>query len=315
MPEEKYTALLIVNPNSRMGGETDMQEGIKLLEDSGQLNLIQVTSDSPETTTRLIDQYHKQVQLVIIGGGDGTISSAAGALYRHKLAFAILPLGTANDLARSLGMSNDLNAAFNNILENKRHRVNLGVVNEHYFFNVANIGLGVGVTHELTPEIKKKWGVFSYLKAVLAAFRSNRWFRANINIDGEAHRLRSIHIGIGNGRYYGGGNVIDETSTIDDGLLCLYSLPPLKFWELLTLAPLLRLGKQRQSQRTFCAKGRKIKITTSSVREIHADGEPVGKTPALFEVIPEALSVIRPEPEPLPESSNENFANQELMPS
>lgn len=294
MTTTKTTALLIINPRSRMGGEADIAEGIALLEDAG-FALIQVESTSAEETGQLIDQYHAQVQLVIIGGGDGTISSAAAALYRHKLAFAILPLGTANDLARSLDMSNDLLAAFHNIRDNKRHRVNLGIVNGHYFFNAANIGLGVQVTRELTPEVKKKWGVLSYLKAVFAAFKHHRKFRATIIVDGRNHRVSSIQLAVGNGRYYGGGNVIDENSTIDDGLLQLYSLPPLKLWELLTLAPLLRNGKHSQAKRTFCASGRRIEVRTTKVRSIHADGEPVGSTPAIFEVIPKALEAIRPE--------------------
>src|SRR5690606_41770012 len=116
----------------------------------------------------------------------------------------------------------------------------------------------------------------------------------NISIDSKPHRLRSIQLAVGNGRYYGGGNVIDENSTIHDGLLCLYSLPPLTLWELLTLAPLLRRGKQHLSNRVFCASGRPLEIKTSSPREIHADGEPVCKTPAVFKVIPEALEVILP---------------------
>lgn len=297
MSKKKRTALLIVNPNSRMGAEADMQEGIELLKRSG-MDLIQVTSHSARETAELVGQYHAEIDLVILGGGDGTISAAAEALYRHQLSFAVLPLGTANDLARSLGMSHDLLPAFDNIIENQRQRVNLGVVNGNYFLNVANIGLGVHVTHELTAEIKKKWGVFSYLKAVFSGFMSNRSFRARIVVDGQEHHLRSIHIGVGNGRYYGGGNVIEETSTIYDGLLCLYSLPPLKLWELMLLAPLLRSGRQRQYKRTFCAKGRRIEIHCSRIRDIHADGEPAGKTPAQFEVIPGALEVICPEPQP-----------------
>lgn len=294
MSEMQTSALLILNPNSRMGGEADIQEGIDLLEQAG-FKVIKVESDSPEKTARLIDQHQQQVQLIIIGGGDGTISSAAPSLYQHQITFAILPLGTANDLARSLGMTNNLLDAFHNIINNKPRRINLGVVNEHYFFNVANIGLGVQVTHELTPEVKKKWGVLSYLKAVFVAFKNNRKFRVSVMIDGEPHRLNSIHLAIGNGRYYGGGNVIDEASTIGDGQLYLYSLPPLKLWKLLALAPLLRTGKQRNSSRAFVARGQRIEISTTSPKEIHADGEPVCKTPATFKVIPEALSVICPE--------------------
>lgn len=290
------TALMIVNPNSRSGSDTDMQEGIALLEAAG-IQLINTTSNSAEQTRRLIVEHCRAIDLVILGGGDGTISSAAPALYQHQLPFAILPLGTANDLARSLGMSGNLLEAFQLIVKNHRSRMNLGVVNGHYFFNAANIGLGVRVTHELTPEIKKQWGVFSYLAAVFAALKKNRKFRATIRVDDKPYTVSSIQLAVGNGRYYGGGNVIDEYSTIDDGKLCLYSVPPLTPWELLTLAPLLRNGKQRLTDKIFTASGQRIEIKTSRLREIHADGEPVSITPALFEVIPEALEVIRPQPD------------------
>lgn len=286
--------LLIINPQSRYGGEADINAGIDLLKSAG-FQLTQVESKSAKNTAELIDKYSSKIDLVIIGGGDGSISSAAESLYRHQLPFAILPLGTANDLARSLGMTNDVMDAFNNIAANNRRKINLGVVNGRYFFNAAHIGLGVDVTHELTPELKKQWGVFSYLKAVFAAFKSNRSFRVSITVDGNPRRLRSIQLGIGNGRYYGGGNIIDDNSTIQDGQLCLYNLPPLSFWKLLILGPLLRAGKQRMVNQIFCTAGQRIEIKTSKPREIHADGEPVSTTPAIFEVIPEALEVILPD--------------------
>src|SRR5690349_1963946 len=103
----RIKALVIINPNSRMGAETDITEGLQLLEDAG-FELINVDSKSPADTSRLIDQYHKEIDLVIIGGGDGSINSAAASVYQHNLTLAILPLGTANDLARSLGLPNDL---------------------------------------------------------------------------------------------------------------------------------------------------------------------------------------------------------------
>lgn len=289
------TALLILNGNSRNGANADIQEGLQLLENAG-IHIIQKNSGSAKETTQLIQNYRDQIQLVILGGGDGTISSAATALYKHKLPFAILPLGTANDLARSLGISNNLPDAFQTILHNYRSKINLGVINGHYFLNAAHIGLGVTVTHELTPEVKKRWGVLSYLKAVFAAFKNNHSFHVTITVKGESHQMRSIQLAVGNGRYYGGGNVVDENSEIDDGLLCLYSLPPSTMWELLTSALLLRYGKHSQMQRTFTISGKHIEIKTKRPKEIHADGEPVCKTPAIFEVIPRALEVIRPSP-------------------
>lgn len=287
------TALLILNGKSRNGATADMQEGLQLL-NRANITIIQKNSGSAKETAQLIQDHCNRIQLVILGGGDGTISSAAGSLYKHNLPFAILPLGTANDLARSLGISNNIPDAFQAIANNYRIKINLGVINGHYFLNAAHIGLGVTVTHELTPEVKKKWGVLSYLKAVFAAFKNNHSFRVTITANGESHTMRSIQLAVGNGRYYGGGNVVDEKSEIDDGVLCLYSLPPSTLWELLTRAFLLRYGKHSQMQKTFTISGNRIEVRTKRAKEIHADGEPVCKTPAIFEVIPHALEVIRP---------------------
>ena len=291
------TALLILNGNSRNGADADIEEGLAALQNAD-ITVIQKSSTSAKETAQLIEEYRGKIQLVILGGGDGTISSAAPALYKHKITFAILPLGTANDLARSLGIPNNLPDAFQTIIDNYRGNINLGVINGHYFFNAAHIGLGVTVTHELTPEVKKKWGVFSYLKAVFSAFKHNNPFSVTILANNKTHKLRSIQLAVGNGRYYGGGNVIDEKSEIDDGQLCLYSLPPSTFWELLTRAHLLRHGRHREMEKTFTLFSQRIEIKTKRPKEIHADGEPVSKTPAVFEVIPEALEVIRPLPIP-----------------
>jgi diacylglycerol kinase (ATP) len=293
MRNVKSVALVLINPNSRMGSNAEIDDGLILLRQAG-FSLIEQISNSAEQTALLIERYKNEIDLVILGGGDGTISSAAEVLYRYNLAFAIIPLGTANDLARSLNIPNNVAGAFQLIASNQRSRIDLGVVNGHYFFNVAHIGLGVSVTRELTPEVKKRWGVLSYLKAVFSAFSRHKNFRVTVDVDGKIHHLYSIQLAIGNGRFYGGGNIIDENSQIDDGELCLYSLPPLSLWELLTFAPLLRLGMHRQIARAFTVSGRCIAIDTKSVKEIHADGEPVSHTPATFKVIPSALEVVRP---------------------
>jgi YegS/Rv2252/BmrU family lipid kinase len=284
-------ALLLINPHSRNGSNTDIQEGIDLLRNAGTRVEVKTIDDSA-TAAELIDSLHNDIQLVIIGGGDGTINSALPALYQYQLPFAILPLGTANDLARSLGIPPDIDAAFNIIYENNYRKINLGIVNDQFFLNAAHVGLGVKVTKELTPDLKKKWGVFSYLKAVFSAFKNNKKFLLTIKTANKHYQMKSIQLAVGNGRYYGGGNIIDEDSEIDDGLLRLYSLYPLTFWQLLTCAPLLRFGKHKQTRNTFTLSGKDIEITTLPPLEIHADGEYISKTPAVFKVIPEALEVI-----------------------
>lgn len=286
-------ALLLINPASRNGAEAELQQGISKLRQAG-IELVQIKSESAEHASDQIKQYAEEIDFVIIGGGDGTISSAAQCLHDLTMPFAILPLGTANDLARSLDIPNDLEQAFDIIIENQRRNIDLGCVNGHFFFNVANIGLGVHITYELTPEVKKTWGVFSYLKALLSALNDTESFIADLTIDGKRRKTRTIHLGVGNGRFYGGGNVIDECCTIDNGLLSFYSLKPQSFWELLTLAPLLRDGKQNQAKRIITARAKRIEVKTNTAQEIHADGEPVTHTPATFTIIPNALQVIAP---------------------
>lgn len=294
MPEK---ALLLINPHSRNGNDVNIQEGIELLRSAGTEVIIKKI-DRSTPATQFIEELHQEIQLVIIGGGDGTIHSALPGVYRFKLPFAILPMGTANDLARSLGIPPDIDEAFRFIYENNYRKINLGVVNGHYFFNAAHIGLGVKVTRELTPDLKKKWGVFSYLKAIFSAFSRNKTFRVILQSGSNTRSMKSIQLAVGNGRYYGGGNIIDEKSEIDDGQLYLYSIYPITFWQMLTCAPLLRFGKHQFTNKTLTLSNQKFYITTIPPLEIHADGEQISKTPAEFEVIPHALEVICPAIEP-----------------
>lgn len=286
-------ALLLINPDSRNGAEAELVDGLAKLAEAG-IELTHVQSLSADHACEEIRKHRDLVDFVILGGGDGTISSAAKCLYETGLTLAILPLGTANDLARSLDIPAELDQAFQIIIDNHRRTIDLGCVNGHLFFNAAHIGLGVDITYELTPEVKKTWGVLSYLKALLCAVARTKSFSVTLVADHKKIKTRSIELGIGNGRYYGGGNVIDEQCTIDNGLLSLYSLKPQSLWELLTLAPLLRDGKIDQMQRVVTVRAKRIEVHTNSRKEVHADGEPVTRTPATFKVIPGALQVIAP---------------------
>ncbi|MEX0741093.1 MAG: lipid kinase [Pseudohongiella sp.] len=287
-------ALLIVNPKSRQGAEAELDEGLKRLEAKG-MDVEYLVSHSAEESREAVKARKADIDLVIVGGGDGTISSMAGTLLECGLPLAILPLGTANDLARSLCIPDEIELAIEVIAANHRQRIDLGEVNGHYFFNVANMGLGVHVTEELTSEVKKRWGVFSYVRALIAAIMRHDQFHARLTVDGDKYRHRSMHLTVGNGRYYGGGNVINENARIDDGRLWLYSLRPLTSWEFLTLAPLLRSGQQNRDRRVFCAQAEEIEVSTGTrSMEIHADGEPVTQTPARFRILPKMLEVVAP---------------------
>lgn len=285
-------ALLIVNPKSRQGAEADLDAGVESLRRAGMM-VEHLTSHSVQESQEAVRRRRGAIDLVIIGGGDGTIRSMAGTLLECGLALGILPLGTANDLARTLGIPARLDEAFAVLERNHRRWIDVSEVNGHHFFNVANMGLGVHVAEELSDEVKKRWGVFSYLRALCLAIARRDRFTVTIILDGMTVRLRSMQLAVGNGRYYGGGNIVHEQASIDSGVLSLYSIRPLRAWDLLLLAPLLRKGRQHIDERVYCATGQDIHISTGSRKmKVHADGEALTQTPAHFRINPAALEVV-----------------------
>lgn len=287
-------ALLIVNPKSRQGAGAELDAGVESLRRAG-MKVECLVSHGARESQEAVRKRRDSIDLVIMGGGDGTLRSMADTLLECELALGLLPLGTANDLARSLGVPQQLDAAFRVLVDDHRRRIDVGEVNGQHFFNVANMGLGVQVSEEMNSEAKKRWGVFSYLRALFRAIARRDRFTVTITLDGTKVRLRSMQLAIGNGRYYGGGNLVHEQARIDSGVLCLYSIRPQRIRDLLLLAPLLRSGRQHIDRRVYCATGQDIHISTGS-REmaIHADGEPLTRTPAHFRIRPAALEVVAP---------------------
>lgn len=259
------------------------------------IELLERKPELPEQIPLLIHRHAREVDLVIVGGGDGSMSAAAPALVETKLPLGVLPMGTANDLARTLSIPTDIVQAADVIGGGLMHRIDLGRVNGHLFFNVANIGLGVHVTHNLSPGLKQRWGALSYARSLLKAINTFRPFHANIVCDGRRLRVRTIQIAVGNGRYYGGGMTVAEQATIDDHLFYLYSVEPLSLWEMIRYAPSFKAGRFAQLDPVDLEKARTIEIITRRPMPITADGEIVTKTPARFEMLAAAVNVFVPE--------------------
>jgi YegS/Rv2252/BmrU family lipid kinase len=293
-------ALLIINQQSR-SGNADLTAATEWLERQG-LTLVKAVATTPAAITDSILHHSDAIDRVILGGGDGTLNAAASALVQTGLPLGILPMGTANDLARTLQIPAALEEASEIIIHGKRHVIDLGWVNGHYFFNVAHIGLGANVTHALSSGIKQRWGALSYARAVVNALRTNRPFRANIECDGFILRTRAMQVAVGNGRHYGGGMTIMEDATIDDQQLDLYCLKAVPWWQLLLAALAVRTGRWQQQPHVHVLRGREIAIRTRRSLVVSADGELITRTPAFFRVIPQAISVFVPPDYPAPDN-------------
>jgi YegS/Rv2252/BmrU family lipid kinase len=234
------------------------------------------------------------VDAAIVCGGDGSLCRAAPGLMATGATLGILPMGTANDLARTLHIPDDLEAAADLILAGRRRRIDLGTVNGKPFFNVASIGLSVELARELSGELKRRWGRAGYALAALRALARAERFSATVTEGDTTHRSRTLQIAVGNGRFYGGGTVVAEEATIDDGHLDLYSL---EFGNVLKLALMLksfRTGAHGAFSEVRTLRGTEFEIRTRRPRPVNADGELIAETPAVFRVHPAAITVFAP---------------------
>jgi diacylglycerol kinase (ATP) len=288
-------ALLIINRKARHG-RGDASAALEVLKQSG-FEFIEEHVDRPHELPQVIRRARGHADAVVIGGGDGTLSMAADGLFDAQLPLGILPMGTANDLARTLEIPSDLVAAAEAIARGHQRRIDLGWLNGTHFFNVATVGLGIGVTRRLNRERKSRWGVLAYLFATARVMFHARPFSAYIRTETETLRVHTVQITVGNGRHYGGGLTIDETARIDDGLLDLFSLEVKNWWQMIPLLPKLRRGTLSSAPHVRTWRGRDFEIQTVKKKrriKVTADGEISGRTPAHFRVIPQALSVFVP---------------------
>ncbi|WP_255448342.1 lipid kinase [Telmatospirillum sp. J64-1] len=286
----RKTALLIVNPHCRHGN-ADMSEARASLRETGWDVIFQSPQD-PGRIPELVRRHGGEADVIILGGGDGTMNTAIEALLEVRKPLGVLPLGTANDLARTLGLPQDPLDAIHSLANGVSYAVDLGWVNGKHYFNVASLGISAHMTNKLDPAVKRRWGILGYPVKALEALREARPFTAEVTCDDMHLRLKAVQIAVGNGCYYGGGMRVSEDAGIDDASLDLYAIRPRSLWGYFTLALALRSGRQGHSSGVHMLRGQAITITTRHPQPVNTDGELTTTTPARFRVVPAALPVL-----------------------
>lgn len=287
-------ALLIVNGNSSQG-RGDLRPILDILRHDGDMRVDVFHSRSREHVAEIIAEHGDGIDLVIMAGGDGTMNAAVDILHERDIALGLLPLGTANDLARTLGIPTGVQAACRAVAHGRPHRIDLGRVNGKLFFNVASVGAAAQLSKHLDRELKARWGVLSYPIGVRDVIDQTNAFDAEIEDDqGAVERVRSIQVAVGNGRFYGGGMKVAEESAIDDGRLDLYSLEPQSLWRLVFTLPFIRSGRHGKLEGSVAMTGTRFTVRTAEPLDVSTDGEVTTRTPAAFDILPAALTVMVP---------------------
>lgn len=285
-------ALLLINRHSRKG-HNNFAQAVDILNDLG-FELIIVPIKSSEELPQVVRKYGSQIDLVIVGGGDGTLNGVVDSLVEMSLPLGILPFGTANDLARTLKIPLAVPQACRVIAEGTLKYIDLGWVNGKHFFNVASLGLSVDITEKLSKGAKRRWGILAYGLTAIQVISQTHPFHAQITINGETFEVKTIQIAVGNGRFYGGGMAVAEDATIDDQRLDFYSLEIQHWWQIFPLLWRLPQGQHGNLPWVRTLEGEHIEIYTRKHLDINTDGEITTETPATFRVIPQSLGVLVP---------------------
>jgi diacylglycerol kinase (ATP) len=304
LPNEARRAALVVNTRSR-SGERTFFEALDRLEELGvPLGATYAIRDPvrlPETVREVL-QEASEYGLLILGGGDGSVSSVVDFLAHHHVTLGLLPLGTANDFARTLEIPTDMDKACQTIASGKVVDVDLGLAGDNYYVNVASVGLSVGVTQALSPGLKRRIGALAYPAAAIRAFLRHEPFSARLTFpDGDHEPVeygRLLQVAVGNGRFYGGGMVVAPHSGIDDRSLDVYAIEMGRHRDLFGVARYLKSGDFIRSDGVSHYRTERVRLETDPVLPVNVDGEVVTRTPQDFSVVHNALRVLVP-----PESS------------
>ncbi len=156
---------------------------------------------------------------------------------------------------------------------------------------IASLGLSAEINRRVSKRLKRDWGVLAYIATAVQVIWQVRPFPAEIRWKEQSIRVKTLQITVANGRYYDSGLVIADDATIDDERLDLNSLEIQNWWEMLPLIPGALRGKPFRGRGVRMIEAKEIELYTESPRSINTDGERTTETPALFRVLPHALSV------------------------
>lgn len=247
---------------------------------------------------------------VVAVGGDGTVHSVLNALGPDfdRAALAILPLGTANDLARSLSVPLELSEAVEAVAAGRTRRLDVVEVRAHgdggdgedvrYFANVATGGFAGQVREDLDEDDKSRWGPLSYVRAGLEQVSDiDRW-RVEMELEGEPASVGRpptiVNIVVANGSRAGGNIPVAPDADPGDGLLDVVWIRDGSTAELGALAAKMAAGHHLDEDRVETARARSVRVRTDPVMPFTADGEPFSSDDVEFRLLPGVLRLVVP---------------------
>lgn len=230
-------------------------------------------------------------QTIVAVGGDGTVNEVATSIFKTGITLGIVPLGSGNGLARSLGIPLQKENAINLLNLKNTREVDVGAINKHYFFCTCGTGFDARIGHKFAKS--KTRGFFSYVKTVLREYNKYRPKNYRIKIDNQKIKQKAFLITIANAGQYGNNAYIAPEAEVDDGSFDVCIIKPFPWYISPFLGIRLFAKNINKSKYIDSYRGHTIEFLKKKKYRFHIDGEPVkynGKVK--IDIIPRGLKVI-----------------------
>jgi YegS/Rv2252/BmrU family lipid kinase len=299
-------AVLIVNPAAG-GGKAmrKLEEARRVFQTAGIETELQKTTAAGEATEMARRAVEESREMVIVCGGDGTINEVVNGLALSKVPLAVLPAGTANVLAKELGLPWNLPRAAERIARAPYRRIALGLATPEkssgeprYFLSVAGAGADGALVSAVRPEIKLKAGILAYWQEGFHQLTHYDFPMFRTSMAGTAMNIDASLVIVGRTKHYGGPFKITTEADLLQPEFELAFVTTRSAWRYIAYLPLIWAGKLRSARyvRFFKTNRLQCASNTASQVQIQVDGEPAGRLPVEFKIVPDALTLAIPDP-------------------
>ena len=295
-------AVFLVNPASGNGATgkrwPELAHRASLLGLNGETLLSDRPGHLIELAGRAVDGG---ARLVVAVGGDGTLNEVVNGIAGRDVELATIPLGTGMDFVRTYGIPTKFDDAVRCALDGATRTIDAGRVGyrtwsgeaaERWFANVGSVGMSGAVAQRANGMSKVLGGKLTFFYALTRVFLE--WENTEVTVlldDGEERRGLMHDVVVANGAWHGGGMKLAPAAVPDDGLFEVVLIGNIGKLDFLTTAPKIYKGRHVEHAKVEVVRSKRVEVDAAERLPIEVEGEQVGTTPAVFEVVPGALRV------------------------
>lgn len=293
-------ARIIYNPTAgREIFRKHIADVLQKLEQAGYETSCHATTHEGDATVAAKQAVERGFDVIIASGGDGTLNEVVAGVspFEKRPKIGLIPTGTTNDFARALRIPRDIEEAVEIIVRGESVPVDVGLMNERHFINIAGGGRLTELTYDVPSKLKTILGQLAYYLKGIEMLPSIHSTQMRIEYDGEVFDGEAMLFLIGLTNSVGGFEKLAPNASINDGKFTLIILKKCTIAEFIRVVSLALRGEHVDDPLVIYTKAEKVSVSSSDEVLLNLDGEYGGKVPAVFENLPRHIEIFVPKDE------------------